>query len=101
MYYTELSALLDVFLYIFAKNLKHRTPDPTNGNIDIPLPESVPANARILLFDAGGGKCLDSAVGQEGNLIRLDTDNLTSSGLYLYRIVASNRTVSEGKFVKD
>ena len=75
-------------------------PNPTGGYINIPLPEAVADNARILLFDAGGVKCLDSAVGQEGNLIRLDTDNLTS-GLYLYRIVAGSRTVAEGKFVKD
>lgn len=75
-------------------------PNPTGGNINIPLPEAVADNARILLFDAGGVKCLDSAVGQEGNLIRLDTGNL-ASGLYLYRIVAGSRTVAEGKFVKD
>lgn len=75
-------------------------PNPTGGNINIPLPEAVADNARILLFDAGGVKCLDSAVGQEGNLIRLDTGNL-ASGLYLYRIVAGSRTVAEGKLVKD
>ena len=75
-------------------------PNPTGGNINMPLPEAVADNARILLFDAGGVKCLDSAVGQEGNLIRLDTGNL-ASGLYLYRIVAGSRTVAEGKFVKD
>ena len=75
-------------------------PNPTNGNINIPLPEAVSDNARLLLFDTEGVKCLDSAVGQEGNLIRLDTGNL-ASGLYLYRIVAGSRTVAEGKFVKD
>ena len=75
-------------------------PNPTNDAINIPLPEAIADNTRILLFDAGGVKCLDSAVGQEGNLIRLDTGNL-ASGLYLYRIVAGSRTVAEGKFVKD
>ena len=75
-------------------------PNPTNGNINIPLPEAVSDNARLLLFDTEGVKCLDSAVGQEGNLIRLDTGNL-ASGLYLYRIIARNRMVAEGKFVKN
>ena len=75
-------------------------PNPTGGYINIPLPEAVADNARILLFDAGGVKCLDSAVGQEGNLIRLDTGNL-AQGLYVYRIVAGSRTVAEGKLVKD
>ena len=75
-------------------------PNPTNGNINIPLPEAVSDNARILLFDASGVKCLDSPVGQEGNLISLDTGNL-ASGLYLYRIIAGSRTVAEGKFVKN
>ena len=75
-------------------------PNPTTGIINIPLPEAVADNARILLFDAVGVKCLDSVVGQEGNLIRLDTGNL-ASGLYLYRIVAGSRMVAEGKFVKD
>ena len=75
-------------------------PNPTGGYINIPLPEAVADNARILLFDARGVKCLDSAVGQEGNLIRLDTGNL-AQGLYVYRIVAGSRTVAEGKFVKD
>ena len=75
-------------------------PNPTNDAVNIPLSEAVSDNARILLFDAGGVKCLDSAVGQEGNLIRLDTGNL-AQGLYVYRIVAGSRTVAEGKFVKD
>ena len=75
-------------------------PNPTGGYINIPLPEAVADNARILLFDARGVKCLDSAVGQEGNLIRLDTGNL-AQGLYVYRIVAGSRTVAEGKLVKD
>ena len=75
-------------------------PNPTDGNINIPLPEAVSDNARILLFDASGVKCLDSAICQEGNLIRLNTGNL-DSGLYLYRIVTGSRTLTEGKFVKD
>lgn len=75
-------------------------PNPSSGTVNIPIPDAANGNARLLLFDAKGMKSLDSAVGQEGNLIRLDTGNL-ASGLYLYRIVAGSRTVAEGKFVKD
>ena len=75
-------------------------PNPASGTVNIPLSEPVSNNARILLFDATGVKCLDSPIGQAGNLIRLDTSNL-ASGLYLYRIVASSRILAEGKFVKD
>jgi hypothetical protein len=75
-------------------------PNPTDGIVNIPIPENTPNNARIQLFDAGGIKSLDKSIGQSGNLIRLDTGNL-ASGLYLYRIVAGNGTVAEGKFIKN
>lgn len=75
-------------------------PNPTGGIVNIPIPENIPNNARILLFDAGGIKSLDKPIGQAGNLIRLDTGNL-ASGLYLYRIVVGNGTVAEGKFIKN
>lgn len=75
-------------------------PNPTDGIVNIPLPKTLTDNARFLLFDAGGIKCLDSTVGQPGDLIRLETGNL-ASGLYLYRIVVGTSTVAEGKFIKN
>ena len=74
-------------------------PNPCNGTVNIPLTGSVTGNARILLFDSGGVKCLDNTIGQAGNLIRLDTGNL-APGLYVYRIINGNSTIAEGKFVK-
>lgn len=74
-------------------------PNPCNGTVNIPLIGSVTGNARILLFDSGGVKCLDNTIGQAGNLIRLDTGNL-APGLYVYRIINGNSTIAEGKFVK-
>lgn len=74
-------------------------PNPTNGIVNIPIPDAVNDNARILLFDARGMKCLDSPVGKDGNLVRLDTSNL-EPGLYLYRIDCGKGKKTEGKFVK-
>ena len=74
-------------------------PNPTNGIVNIPIPDVANDNARILLFDARGMKCLDSPVGKDGNLVRLDTSNL-EPGLYLYRIYCGKGKKTEGKFVK-
>ncbi|MBP5346350.1 MAG: T9SS type A sorting domain-containing protein [Bacteroidales bacterium] len=74
-------------------------PNPADGIVNIPIPASLGDNAHILLFDAAGTRCLDQTLGRTGNLIRLDTSNL-SPGLYLYRIVDGNGTMVEGKFVK-
>lgn len=75
-------------------------PNPTGGIVNIPIPENIPDNARVQLFDAGGVKCLDKPVGRSGNLVRLDMGNL-EPGLYLYRIVSGSATVAEGRFVKN
>ena len=74
-------------------------PNPTGGIVNIPIPDTANGNARILLFDAKGMKCLDSPVGKDGNLVRLDTSNL-EPGLYLYRIDCGKGKKTEGKFVK-
>lgn len=75
-------------------------PNPTGGIVNIPIPDAANGNARILLFDAKGMKCLDSPVGKDGNLVRLDTSNL-EPGLYIYRIDSGNGKMTEGKFVKQ
>jgi hypothetical protein len=45
-------------------------------------------------------KCLDSEVGNIGNLITLDVHNL-DAGLYVYKVVSGKRELASGKFVKE
>lgn len=75
-------------------------PNPTANSINIPVNETLSNDARIQIFDAKGMKCLDSEVGNMGNLITLDIHNL-DAGLYVYKIVAGNRELASGKFVKE
>lgn len=75
-------------------------PNPTTSSINIPIDETLSNDARILIFDAQGMKCLDSEVGGTGNLITLDVLNL-DAGLYVYKIVSGKREVTSGKFVKN
>lgn len=75
-------------------------PNPTTSTINIPINETLSNEARIQIFDAKGMKCLDSEVGNTGNLITLDVHNL-DAGLYVYKIVSGKRELAGGKFVKD
>ena len=64
------------------------------------LRERLSGDARLQMFDAEGTKCLDSAIGDSGNLITLDLHNL-DAGLYVYKVMSGDRTVASGKFVKQ
>ena len=75
-------------------------PNPTTSTINIPIDETLSNEARIQIFDAKGMKCLDSEVGNTGNLITLDVHNL-DAGLYVYKIVSGKRELASGKFVKE
>lgn len=75
-------------------------PNPTSGTINIACSETFAPEDRILVFDLKGVKCLDSAVGSSGNLIRLDLQNL-ESGMYSYKVVSGRRELAVGKFVKE
>ena len=83
-----------------AKPMGVAYPNPTTSSINIPINETLSNNARIQIFDAKGMKCLDSEIGNSGNLITLDIHNL-DAGLYVYKVVSENREVARGKFVKD
>ena len=75
-------------------------PNPTTSSINIPINETISYNARIQIFDAKGMKCLDSEVGNTGDLITLDIHNL-DAGLYVYKVVSESREVASGKFIKE
>ena len=75
-------------------------PNPTTNTINIPIDETLSNEARIQIFDAKGMKCLDSEIGNIGNLITLDVHNL-DAGLYVYKIVSGKRELTSGKFVKE
>ena len=75
-------------------------PNPTTSTINIPIDETLSKDARIQIFDAKGMKCLDSEVGNTGNLITLDVHNL-DAGLYVYKIVSGKRELAGGKFIKE
>ena len=75
-------------------------PNPTTRFINIPINETLSNDARIQLFDAKGAKCLDSEVGNSGNLITLDVHNL-DAGLYVYKIVSRKRELASGRFIKE
>ena len=75
-------------------------PNPTSGSINIVCSETFVPEDRILVFDLKGVKCLDSAIGSSGNLIRLDLQNL-EPGLYSYKVVSGRRELAIGKFVKE
>ena len=75
-------------------------PNPTFGIVNIRVDECLSGDARLQMFDAEGTKCLDSAIGDSGNLITLDLHNL-DAGLYVYKVVSGDRTVASGKFVKQ
>lgn len=75
-------------------------PNPTTGSINIPIDETLSNYARIQIFDAKGMKCLDSEVGDTGNLIALDIHNL-DAGLYVYKVMHGNRELASGKFIKE
>ena len=74
-------------------------PNPAASSLNIPIDVTMSNNTRIQIFDAKGAKCLDSEVGDIGNLITLDIHNL-DSGLYIYKVVSENHELASGKFVK-
>lgn len=75
-------------------------PNPTNGIINIPIDESSCLGGRLQVFDIKGEKCMDSTITKHGNLITMDIKNL-DIGLYVYRVIAENREIISGKFVKQ
>jgi len=75
-------------------------PNPTASSINIPINETLSNDARIQIFDAKGMKCLDSEVGDSGNLIKLDIRNL-DAGLYVYKLTSNSQMLSSGKFIKE
>lgn len=83
-----------------AKPMSIAYPNPTTSTINIPIDETLSNEARIQIFDAKGMKCLDSEVGNIGNLITLDVHNL-DAGLYVYKVVSGKRELVSGKFVKE
>jgi hypothetical protein len=83
-----------------AKPMGMAYPNPTTSSINIPINETISNDARIQIFDAKGMKCLDSEVGNTGDLITLDIHNL-DAGLYVYKVVSENREVARGKFIKE
>jgi len=83
-----------------SKPICHTYPNPTTSSINIPIDETLSNDARIQIFDAKGMKCLDSEIGNSGNLITLDIHNL-DAGLYVYKVVSGSREVARGKFVKE
>ena len=90
----------DVVYETEAKPISVAYPNPTASSINIPINETLSTDARIQIFDAKGMKCLDSEVGNKGNLITLDVHNL-DAGLYVYKIVSRQRELASGKFLKD
>lgn len=83
-----------------AKPMGIAYPNPTTSTINIPIDETLSNDARIQIFDAKGMKCLDSEIGNIGNLITLDIHNL-DAGLYVYKVVSGKRELASGKFVKE
>ena len=83
-----------------AKPMGFAYPNPTSSTINIPIDETLFKDARIQIFDAKGMKCLDSEVGNTGNLITLDVHNL-DAGLYVYKVVSGKRELTSGKFIKE
>lgn len=83
-----------------AKPMGFAYPNPTSSTINIPIDETLSHEAHIQIFDAKGMKCLDSEVGNTGNLITLDVHNL-DAGLYVYKVVSGKRELTSGKFVKE
>jgi len=75
-------------------------PNPATNIINIPIDETLSDYARIQIFDAKGMKCLDSEVGDSGNLIKLDIRNL-DAGLYVYKLTSNSQMLSSGKFIKE
>ena len=75
-------------------------PNPTEGTVYITVDEPFTSQARIQIIDAKGMKCLDSAVGKSGNLIRIDLHNL-DAGLYFYKLVSDHRQLAVGKIIKE
>jgi len=75
-------------------------PNPTKGIINIPLDQAFSHETRIQIFDAKGAKCLDSGIGDSGNLTTLDVHNL-DAGIYVYKVVSGKRELASGKFVKE
>jgi hypothetical protein len=75
-------------------------PNPVANSINIPINETISNDARIQIFDAKGSKCLDSEVGNIGNMITLEVLNL-DAGLYVYKVVSGKREVTIGKFIKE
>ena len=90
----------DVVNEVEAKPMGVAYPNPTTSSINIPIDETLSNDARIQIFDAKGAKCLDSEVGNTGNLITLDVHNL-DAGLYVYKVVSGKREVASGKFIKE
>ena len=83
-----------------AKPMSIAYPNPTTSTINIPIDETLSNEARIQIFDAKEMKCLDSEIGNIGNLITLDVHNL-DAGLYVYKVVSGKRELAGGKFVKE
>lgn len=75
-------------------------PNPAKGIVNIQVDQTLTKEARIQVYDAKGMKCLDCAVGKEGNLIALDVQNL-APGLYIYKVVSGGQSLAEGNFIKE
>ena len=75
-------------------------PVPAKNQLNIQISEMCAEPYFIAVFDAKGMKCLDSEVGQTGNLITLDIHNL-DAGLYIYKEVSESQEVTSGKFIKE
>ena len=75
-------------------------PNPTSNVINIPVGDITLDNSRIQIFDIQGVKYLDCSIGEIGNLITIDTQNL-EAGTYIYQVVSDDRILTKGKFVKE
>lgn len=75
-------------------------PNPTRGNVNIPIGEASLSNARLQIFDMRGRKCLDCALNGQGNLVTLDVQNL-ETGMYIYQITDVNKVITNGTIIKE
>jgi hypothetical protein len=75
----------------------HILPNPTAGDIQITISDYVPADARILIYDAMGNRIVDKRVYYGQNPIDLSH---VPSGIYFYRISEHGKDVKNGTLTK-
>jgi hypothetical protein len=75
----------------------HLFPNPTAGDIQITISDYVPADARILIYDAMGNRIVDKRVYYGQNPIDLSH---VPSGIYFYRISEHGKDVKNGTLTK-